>query len=199
MRTNHKIVTAGTALLLAMGLGIAAVGTTSAYFSDTNTGGAITVSAASVATISVDVDGNPTTTPALDFAGLLPGATQTKSFTITNTGTSAQDVWVQFPDQKELQDFSMLLKDSAALEILVDGALVYTSDPAGASAQAADWKLPDEILLAQDLAPGQSADVAFAMTLDATTTTADAQASSGLPVTMHYNIVATQPGIDPGA
>lgn len=194
MKKNHKLVAGGAALLLALGLGVAAVGTTSAYFSDTNTGGAITVSSATAASIAVDVDGDPTTTPTLDFAGLLPGQTQTQTFTVTNTGTSAQDVWVQFPNNGENNKFSKFL-ETATFEIHVDGVLMWTSDPAAGT--AAKPAAP-AILLAQDLQPEESAEVTFALTLDAETTSADVQASDK-PVELHYDIVATQPGIQPGA
>lgn len=197
MKKNHKIIAGGTALLLALALGLAAVGTTSAYFSDTNTGGAITATSGSVAAISVDVNGDPTATPDIAFENLLPGATQEQSFTVTNSGTSPQDVWVQFPNPEEVGDFSDILKKDASFEIYVDGQPVWSSGTT-ADAKTPDWKLPEAILLAQDLAPGESVTVTFAMTLDATVTSADAHGTGSLPATLHYNIVATQPGIEPG-
>jgi hypothetical protein len=194
MKKNQKIAVGGTSLLVALALGVAAVGTTSAYFSDTNTGGAIIVSSETVATIAVDVNGDPTTTPDLGYAALLPGETQTQTFTLTNTGTSAQDVWVQFPNNGENNQFATFL-DTATFDIYVDDDLVWTSDPA--SGTTAKPPAP-AILLTEDLPPDESAEVDFALTLDSDTTSADVQASDK-PVTLHYEIVATQPGIEPGA
>jgi len=181
-----------------LGLGLAAVGSTSAYFSDTNTGGAIIATTGTIAAIAVDVNGDPTATPDIAFETLLPGETQEQSFTVTNSGSSVQDVWVQFPNPDEVDAFSAVLKKDASFEILVDGQSVWNS-AAVVDAQKPDWRLPDEILLTQGLAPGESVTVTFAMTLDPTVTTADAPTTNALPVTLHYNIVATQPDIQPGA
>ena len=97
---NKKIIAGGSAALLAVGLGIASVGVTSAYFSDTNTGGHVE---ASLGSIKVAVDGDKSTTPVIDFANLLPGDTATGGFTVENIGRSAQDVYMTFPKEAQLK------------------------------------------------------------------------------------------------
>lgn len=189
---NKKIVAGGAAVALALGLGVASVGVTNAYFSDTNSGGYVS---ADLGSIRVDVDGDRTGTPVIAFEGLLPGDTATGGFTVTNTGQSTSDVYMAFPSQLQLAIINDL-GTYAELEITVDGEQVFFSDNLNDNypGDPSVTPLPSQLLLAADVAPGQELDVQVSLKLAE-------WAETQFPGTMKldYNIVATQPGIAPGA
>jgi hypothetical protein len=192
--TKAKVGGGLTAIVLALGMGVVASGATSAYFSDTNSGGVIT---ASYGSIYVDVDGNKTTTPNLDLRDLLPGETKTGEFTVANSGRSDQDVHVQFDSDAVLKLVNQLGR-SAAIEIAVDGERVFFSDNLndGYPGNPAVTPLPKTLTLVEGLAPGASAQVTFAFTYAASNT---AQLPIEIPLNLPYSVIATQPGIAPGA
>jgi hypothetical protein len=193
--TKAKVGGGLTAIVLALGMGVVASGATSAYFSDTNTGGAIT---ASFGTIAVDVDGNRSTTPNLDLSGLLPGEARSADFTVKNTGRSTQDVHMQF-DSDAVRKAINTLGSYAAIEITVDGERVFFSDnlndqyPAGTPGVN---PLPKQLLLKGGLGAGSEATVEFTFTASEKF---QSQAMALVPLTMPYSVIATQPGIAPGA
>ncbi len=198
MKRNQKIVAGGTALILALGLGLAAVGTSSAYFSDTNSGGSVVVSAGS---IYVDTDGNPTNTSDIMLDNVLPGETATGDFTAKNTGQSTQDLYVQFKAGGVLEAINEL-GTTATIEITVNDEQVFYSDNLNDEypGDPSVTPLPETLLLAEDVAPGESIHVEFSFTLDADFVTQpgetwDEYATAKLP----YSVIATQPGIEPGA
>ena len=161
---NKKIIAGGSAALLAVGLGIASVGVTSAYFSDTNTGGHVE---ASLGSIKVAVDGDKSATPVIDFANLLPGDTATGGYTVENIGRSAQDVYMTFPKEAQLKLIDQL-GTYAEIEITVDGERVFFSDNLndGYPGNPDVTPLPSELKLADGLAAGEDIDVQFSLKLD---------------------------------
>ena len=173
MKKNHKIVAGGTAILLALGLGLAAVGSTSAYFSDTNTGGAITVTAGS---IYVDTDGDETTTSDIEYTNVLPGDTLTQDVEVENAGTSAQDLYLVV-DEADLATAQDAIAGKGDLFITVDGTQVAQLSTMGA-----------ETPLATDLAAGDTATVTFTLV----TTPGTEQAIDPAGLDLPYSIVATQ-------
>lgn len=173
MKKNHKIVAGGTAILLALGLGLAAVGSTSAYFSDTNTGGAITVTAGS---IYVDTDGDATTTSDVEYTNVLPGDTLAQDVAVENAGTSAQDVYLVV-DEAQLATAQAAADGKGDVYISVNGTEVAQLSTMDA-----------EVLLAEDLAAGGTATITF--TLETSTGTEQAIDPAGL--NLPYSIVATQ-------
>lgn len=180
MKKNHKIVAGGTALLLALGLGLAAVGSTSAYFSDTNTGGAITVTAGS---IYVDTDGDEATTSDIAYTGVLPGDTVAQDVEVENSGTSAQDVYLVV-DEDALATAQDVIEGKGDVHISVNNTEVAQLSTMGT-----------EVLLAPGLGAGDIATVTF--TLE--TATGTEQPVTPSEMNLPYSIVATQPGVTPGA
>ena len=76
------------------------MGSTSAYFSDTNSGGYV---AASLGSIKVSVDGDKGSTPVIDFGSMLPGEEREGGFIVANIGRSAQDVYITYPNEMQLK------------------------------------------------------------------------------------------------
>lgn len=199
--TKGKLVAGTAAIVLATGLAVAGSSLTSAYFSDTNTGGAITGTTGS---IEVDVNGNKTTTPTITFDNVLPGETRTGSFTFQNTGRSTQDVYLQFTN-KALVDEINKLGTYAAIEIKVDGERVFFSDNLNDKWPGELVPLPQQLLLKAGVAPTGAHQVDFSFTVAGKFST---QIPNGPLVdkyglntvlSLPYSVVATQPGIAPGA
>lgn len=197
MKKNHKIVAGGTALILALGLGLAAVGTSSAYFSDTNTGGSVIVSAGS---IYVDTDGSQSDTSDIYLDGIVPGQTVTASFTATNSGNSTQDLYVQLTSDAILAAINNL-GTTATIEITANGETVFYSENLNDNdpSDPALVPLPDTVKLASDVAPGESVTVELSFTLDADVVTQVPQDWDHVTIALPYDVIATQPGIEPGA
>lgn len=84
---RRKFLTMSAALVVAGGLAFVAGGSTGAYFSDTHT-------ANQTSTIARVAINDPTSTDAV-FSNLLAGETQMRTFTVTNTGTVAADVYLK--------------------------------------------------------------------------------------------------------
>lgn len=193
---NKKIIAGGTAVVLALGLGAAAVGTTSSYFSDTNSGGEISMTMGS---IYVKVDGKWTSTPDIQLGAMLPGEVASGDFQVENAGRSAQDVWLQFdPNNPTFQAVNQL-GSYAEIEILVDGERVFFSDnlngnyPPGTPGVN---PLPADLKLAEGLAPGDTVDVVFSLKL---AEKLEAQLPVFPTMKLPYSVTGTQEGINPGA
>ncbi len=197
MKKNQKIIAGGTALVVALGLGLAAVGTSSAYFSDTNMGGKVIVSAGS---IYVDTDGSKTNTSDVLLEDILPGQTVTGTFTATNSGNSTQDLYVQFTNPYALHAINQL-GTTATIEIQVNEEQVFFSDNLndGYPGNPEVTPLPETLLLAEDVAAGDEISVEFFFTLDSDVHTQVPQNLAGQTVAMPYSVIATQPGIEPHA
>lgn len=192
--TKAKIVGGATAIVMACGLAVAGSSLTSAYFSNTNTGGAIN---ASYGSIYVDVDGKEFTTPDLNLSGMLPGESRSAEFTFTNSGKSAQDTWATFDDDAVLKAVNQLGR-KASIEIKVNGQQIFFSDNLndGYPNDPTVKPLPKQLQLIEGLAAGESATVEFTMGISEDFTS---QLVAAIPVSLPYSIVATQVGIAPGA
>ncbi len=189
MDRNRKRVTGGLAVALAIGMVLAGVGGSAAYYSDTVSGGSIIVSASpSQVTVLVDtgltVDSlSATNTPDLDLGKATPNSTVSGSFEVKNTGNGAQDVHIQFTDPAELDELNNELKQGSSLEISVEGSpttLVFDKNN----------PLPQDVLLVSGLQPGVATTVT--LTYHAGKSTAqDDQAKAFKEITLPYSIVAT--------
>ena len=199
---NKKIIAGGAAALLAVGLGVAAVGSTSAYFSDTNSGGYV---AASLGSIKVLTDGEKFT-PVIDFGSMLPGDKVEGGFTVLNNGRSTQDVYVTFPTEWQ-RDLINTLGKKAQVEVIVTDSKgqVIKHHIFDNLVEHPEWgnPVPAEVDLAEGLAAGDSIDVEFVLTMTSdwgNTWNVNVPFEWLIPtLTMDYNVVATQPGIAPGA
>jgi hypothetical protein len=89
MARSRKILIASALGVAALALVAASSGVTGAYFSDSHNG--------SINASTGVVQVNPTTDLSLNFAGLLPGAFQTKDVTYRAAGSAAEDIWLVFP------------------------------------------------------------------------------------------------------
>jgi hypothetical protein len=70
-----------------------AIGSTGAYFTDTNGGGQINATSGSVA---VKVNGSETNAPVINFTNLMPGTPRTSTVSVQNTGSGSEDVYLVF-------------------------------------------------------------------------------------------------------
>ncbi len=184
---NSKLLASGTALVLAAALGVAGVGSSAAYFSDTVTGGMIVVSsgppehlliavdthcipAGSGAGVTCDIrPGDPrgeTEAPEICFEDPYNShgdpLTLSQQITVTNTGEGVQDVFIQFGPG--LDDFNAELEEGAVLQISVDGRVkaTYGTNPLGQYTSLTE----EPVLLADDLPAGESIEVKITFTPD---------------------------------
>lgn len=221
-----RIAALGTSLVMTGGLVAAATGATGAYFSDT-VNGSVTGTIGSIQITPT----NGAASMALAFTNLLPGTPQTVSVAYTNTGTSAEDVYVVFPDDIALSALNNLgrygtvhLTSSGAGavgDVFDSNNLNDNVTSCGPFSQAGCWPVPNQVLVASNLAPGSAGTFVFSFmyasalsnqgpnpgtgvwntfpvsgqTYTANSDPSQATSGSGLP----YEIVATQPGITPGA
>lgn len=191
MRKNHKIIAGGTALLLALALGLAAVGSTSAYFSDTNSGGAITATAGSIYVDVMDPYGqnSETGTPDIDLGTVVPGDTVTSgTLTVQNTGTSTQDVVIQFTDPAALAQLNALGEYGTVAIVVAPAGVDGEGEVAFSSHDLAANPLPSQVVLWDDLQPGESFYLSFTLSISPDATAQSQVESLGLD----YSIVATQ-------
>jgi hypothetical protein len=194
--TKAKIVGGATAIVMACGLAVAGSSMTSAYFSDTNTGGKIV---ATTGSIFVHTDGNAIKTSDLDLSGLLPGEAKADTFDVKNTGRSTQDVHLSF-DNQAIVDAINDLGTYASITIKVNDEAVFYSenlndDPED---QGADGiaPLPAKLKIIDKLAPGEEAEVEFRLGIPSKAT---GNLPIEIPMELPYSVIATQPGIAPGA
>ncbi len=198
-----------------------AAGSTGAYFSDTQSG---TVSG-SVGSIHVVTSGGSGADNAdLSFTNLLPGASQTVSVNYTNTGKSAEDVYITFPNATALSALNSLgtygeAHLSASGTPLFDSAnLNDRARTCGPFSPSGCWPLLSQYKVASNVSPGDTGSVSFSFAYASklkgqTSATAPAAAWNSYPVAgqvttvnsdgsgsgLPFTIVATQPGITPGA
>lgn len=200
MKKNHKIIAGGSALVLALGLGLAGIASSSAYFSDTLTGGSVAVSLASFDLTIIDSEGNPVEgTPDIDLGELAPGEASSGSFTVSNTGTTAANVYLTFDDETVLKAINNL-GQKASITITVDGETVFFSDnlnddPEDQGSPGVQ-PLPEMIQLNTDgdpLKAGEEMVVEFTIELDESWTT---EGKAGVQVKLPYSIEGTQQDVD---
>jgi hypothetical protein len=228
-----------------------ASGSTGAYFSDTHTG----VITGTIGTIRVTPSGGTASSDGslmdLAFNNLLPGAAQTVTVNYQNTGSSAEDVWVVFPNATALSSLNnsgsyATVHLSAVGTGVVNGGDLFDSAnlndrsaTCGPFSPSGCWPVPNAVLVAQNVGPTAGGAFTFSYMLasaltgqpagltapwntyplpgyggsglsyaaciaiatasqcsnNQTTVNAGDGSGNGLP----YEIVATQPGIQPGA
>ena len=218
MRSRSRLVAgfiAATGGAIAL-VGLAA-GTTGAYFTDVHSG---QVNATSTfGQVKLAVDG--IAVPAGDSTGgannlqvqwnnMLPGTDKTVNFTVTNTGTAHESIWLAFDNSNgewsainQLgtygdakinspllnQDFNNLNNNYP--QGTVAAGVNKCGDPNPAIAY-----LPADNHVA-DLAPGQSTDFTFSLGYSACLSGNAAQGQPAFANPLLYDIIATQPGISP--
>jgi len=200
--TKAKLAAGAAATLVAAGLAVSGSSLTSAYFSHTASGGQVTASHGS---IELTVNGG-TKTPEIGFKNILPGETRTGSFKVKNVGRSAQDLWLQFTDQKTVDHINTLGR-YAAIEIKYGEKTVFYSNNLNDKYPGVLTPLPKELKLAENVAPGTEETVTFSFEVASAfkTQVSDAlmemipELADIAKMKLPYSVTATQPGIAPGA
>jgi hypothetical protein len=206
--SKRKIIGAILSLLGLVSLA-AVVGSTGAYFSDTNNGKVSgTVGSIKVATSG----GTGADTADFTFTDLLPGTPQSATVNYQNNGRNPQDVWVVFPNADALHSLNQLGTygevhiaangvEKFASQNLNDG---YACGTPGNPGVATVCPVPQKLKLASNVAPGAGGNMTFAFNyasklvagnIDGATGPAwnTYAGGDGLP----YQIVATQVGQTP--
>jgi hypothetical protein len=227
-----RIAALGASLAITGGLVAAATGATGAYFSDTVNGDAT----GTIGSIQITPT-NGASSMALAFTNLLPGTPQTVTVAYTNTGNSAEDVYIVFPDNIALSALNNLGRygtvhlsssgagavgdvfDSNNLNDNIGSCGSFSQLPTGSIPGC--WPVPSQLLVASDVAPGTAGTFLFSFMYASALSNQGANPGTGVwntfPVTgqtfttpsdnsqpasgagLPYEIVATQPGITPGA
>ena len=204
------------------GTALIASGATGAYFSDSKPG---TISG-TVGNVHVSVNGgNGALLSDLHFTNLLPGEAQTVNLNYKNTGSSAEDIYIVFPNATALSALNNLgtfgeAHLSANGTPLFDSAnLKDSSSSCGAFSPSGCWPLAKQYLLVSNLGAGYTGNLAFSFNYasklkgqapeyaaaapwNSYPVTGQTTINSGdTPATgagLPYQIVATQHGITPG-
>ena len=168
-KNRKKMIVGAGGVAVALALGLAALGPTGAYFSDTAQGEVT----GTIGSIKVTGSGGSGADQlGLNYTNLLPGVPQTVTSRYTNTGNSAQDVWVVFNNADALHALNDLgtwgefhlaangnaLFDSANLSDDEDNALEKSC---GVLAPTGCWPLEEQYLLTSNLAPTSTGNVSF--------------------------------------
>lgn len=209
------------AFIAATGGALALVGlagqTTGAYFTDVHPG---QINATSTfGKVALSVDG--ISVPAGDSTGgannlsvqwnnMLPGSDKTVSFSVTNTGTANESIWLAFNDSNgewtainslgtygDAQIHSPLVNaDYNNLNNkYAEGTVAAGTNHCG-DANPAIAYLPAQNHVA-DLVPGQSTNFTFSLGFGSCLSNGSAQGGPAFANPLLYDIVATQPGISP--
>ncbi len=227
MRILHSRSRQAAALIAAAGGALALVGlvgqTTGAYFTDvhpgqinaTSTFGKVAVAVDGIAVPAGDSTGG-TNNLSVQWNNMLPGQDKTVTFTVHNTGTSNESIWLAFDDSNKewtaintLGTYGDAKINSPMLNAdynnLNNHYAEGTPPGVGAKGSCGDAPLPIAYLPAQnhvaDLAPGQSTNFTFSLGYSACltggTTPPTAQSGPAFSAPLLYDIVATQQGITP--
>jgi hypothetical protein len=176
-----RVAAVGASLAVVGGLVAAAGGSTGAYFSDTHT----TSQAVSIAKVAIN---DPASADAA-FGNLLAGGTQSRTFTVQNTGTVAENV---FAYRGQVTGLPSGDSSPSLLTVQITSAAsaehVYPADKPGAS-----W------LIASAVAPGTSFTYTETVALDPTAggtwnapTNWNAANNAGFSVTVPLKLVGVQ-------
>lgn len=162
----NSVKTRGLALLATVALlgGTAwiASGTTGAYFSDTHTGAI----SGSIGTIQIAANGDTGKALSnLSFTNLMPGEAQAVTINYKNTGTSAQDVWITFPNATALSALNDL-GSFGEVHLYSNGAAVFQSanldDHTDTCSDPVLCKpLPKQVVIARNVAPNATGTITF--------------------------------------
>jgi len=143
-----RIVALGATLVVAGGLVVAAGGTTGAYFSDSN----LTSQSSTIARVAI----NTPQSSSVAFSNLLAGDSQSRIFTVTNTGTVPANIFI-----KRYPVTGLPSGDSSPSKLSVG----FTSAASGLYSDTADAS-PASVLIASSVAPGASFTYTLTLTLD---------------------------------
>ena len=208
------------ALAVVGGLVVFAAHATGAYFSDTQYGnitgtiGSIHVSLAGSSSSSGS--GTQASPYVFSWPNMLPGVPYTQTIDCQNTSAAnSEDFWMVFPNATALSALNNL-GNYGAVEIRVDGTMVYSNNNLNDKPNNGTSGLPAEVLLASNVGPTASHVVTFSFeyasymstqgaagqTVNFNTYPVPGQVTvvsgdgtgSGLP----FQIVATEPNIQPG-
>ena len=201
--------------------GLAAMGSSGAYFSDTHTG---TITG-SIGVVSVSTNGgNGAQNMDFQFTNLLPGTPQSATVTYQNTGSGPEDIYLTFPNATALSALNNLGTygsahvDSNGTEIFGSANLNddTTTCPPGSTTTANPIPcdaLPAQLKLASNVQPGATGTVTFTfayaskLSTQPTSPTAwntypvtgqtTVNAVDGTGAGLPWGLVATQPGQTP--
>jgi hypothetical protein len=157
-----------------------ASGATGAYFSDTHDGSVT----GTIGNVHVTTFGGGATNN-LTFNNLLPGEKQTVTLNYTNTGSSAEDIYLKFNNSTALSALNDLgkygevhiaangvaifdsinLKDQHCGDVYSQGA--NTDEHSSEFGKPLCWPLRSQYLLASNVAPGQSGSFEFSFNYSA--------------------------------
>ena len=219
-RLTIKIASLVGSVALLGGAALVASGATGAYFSDSKAGNVT----GTVGNVHVAPSGGSGANGTdLAFSNLLPGEKQTVSLNFQNSGSTAEDIYIVFPNATALSALNNLgtfgeAHLSAGGVALFDSAnLKDSASSCGAFSPSGCWPLKSQYLLASNVNPGDVGSFSFSFNyasklqgqapqysaaapwnswpITGQTTTVGADGSgNGLP----YKIVATQHGVTPG-
>lgn len=209
------------AFIAATGGAIALVGlaasTTGAYFTDVHPGqinatssfGKVAVSVDGVAVPTGDSTGGANNLQ-VQWNNMLPGADKTVKFTVHNTGTANESIWLAFDNSNgewsavnQLGTYGQAKINSPMLNgdynnlnnNYPQGTVAAGTNKCGDPNPAIAY-LPAQNHVA-DLAPGQSTDFTFSLGFSACLSGNAAQGQQAFANPLLYDIVATQQGISP--
>ena len=194
-RTTRVLAAAG----IAAGLAIMATGTTGAYFSESTDGG-IT---GTVGAVHLSV---PNSTFA--WTNMMPGVADSAKVDFTNVGTGHQDFYLVFPNATALSALNDL-GEFGEVHIAINGQEQFASKnlndryacgTAGNAGVATICPVPQQMLLASDVAVGATNSFTFAFNYASKlgSATASHSASSGGGVFNTYPAADGQKTIEPG-
>jgi hypothetical protein len=205
-----------------------ASGQTGAYFSDTHTGSISGTIGSIRITPSGGTESTDGSFMDLAFSNLLPGDPQTVTVNYQNTGADTEDVYVVFPNATALSALNNLGRyGTVHLSSSGNGAVGDVFDSANLNDNSGSCPLgvgtppceplPKDLLIASGVNPGGTGSFSFSFNYASalsgqapvgstaywntypvagqTTTNGTDGSGNGLP----YEIVATQPGVTPGA
>ena len=209
------------AFVAATGGALALVGmaasTTGAYFTDvhagqinaTSTFGKVAVAVDGIAVPAGDSTGGANNLQ-VQWNNMLPGADKTVNFTVHNTGTANESIWLAFDNSNgewsavnQLGTYGNAKINSPMLNANYDnlnnslpqGTVAAGNNKCG-DANPAIAYLPAQNHVA-DLAPGQSTDFTFSLGYSACLSGNAAQGQQAFANPLLYDIVATQQGVSP--
>jgi len=175
------------------GTAFVASGATGAYFSQ-SVPGTVQGTAGSIHIDTTASNGQGGNGLQFTLSDLLPGTPQTFRINYENSGISPEDVWVVF-NQSDLNDLNFANSTTALATVKIRS----TGGAAWGLSDLFATPLPQKIKLHSNLASGASGYTNVSFGIAAGVTDQAGAATALNAAVMHYNIVATQVGISPGA
>jgi len=188
MRTIFRLRSVALIATIAMmgATAFVASGATGAYFSDTHSG-VVTGSTGSIEVTPSGGSGTEGMDLSLDL--LLPGVPQTARVWYTNTGLSPQDIWIVF-DSDDLATLNGA-GTNVTVQITSSGGYSFTSADVGTTPVPGQFRVHNNL----GATGAGYTDARFGIAASVS----DPAAAGLTGLELHYDIVATQVGIAPGA